>query len=180
MRTRTPACFGPQDEKKQKTDHGHGHSHSHDHGEAHAKIVALGTVTVGGATFMIDRDGQVESGVETEFGVELVGAAAAVPSAAWLANPDGEEVSDPVSGEGHDQHWHFKVTPLMPVKRSAFVLRVGEEKAAISFARGAAPCNGGILSVFMLTPRRARLPQSAGDAGDPELWLYGGSRCRTS
>lgn len=171
--------LGNQDEKKQKVgDHGHGHSHDHADGAAHAKIVALGTISMGGATFMIDRDGQVEAGVETEFGVELVGAATAVPSAAWLANPDGEEVSDPVSGEGHEQHWHFKVTPLMPVKRSTFVLRVGEEKAAISFARGAAPCREGILSVF----KAAHAPEWRGylelklhgDAGDLELWLYGG------
>ena len=40
-----------QDEKKQKKEHGHGHTHSHDHNEAAAKIVAIGTVTLGGATF---------------------------------------------------------------------------------------------------------------------------------
>ena len=131
----TPRLLEDPDEKKQKMEHGHGHSHDHDDGHAPAKIVALGTVTLGGATFMIDRDGQVEAGVETEFGVELVGAAAmgtglyehghghstgvaAMPSAAWLANPDGEKLCEPESGEGHDQHWHFKVTSrpswLMP------------------------------------------------------------------
>ena len=31
-------------------------------------------------------------------------------------------------------HMHFKVTPLMPVKRSSFVLRVGDEEAAIELA----------------------------------------------
>ena len=38
---------------------------------------------------------------------------------------------EPVSGEGHDAHWHFKVEPLMPVKKSSFYLRVGEEEAVI-------------------------------------------------
>ena len=205
VRTRYHPCehiFAMADDKKQKMEHGHGHSHDHADGSAPAKIVALGTVTLGGATFMIDRDGQVDAGVETEFGVEIVGAAAtgghehghgnstgvaAVPSAAWLANPDGEKLCDPVSGEGHDKHWHFKVTPLMPVKRSSFVLRVGEEEATINFARGAAPCNEGILSVL----KAAHAPEWRGylelklhgDAGDLELWLYGGfamSNCLTA
>lgn len=177
----TPSLLVDPDEKKQKMDHGHGHSHDHADGSAPAKIVALGTVTLGGATFMIDRDGQVDAGVETEFGVEIVGdstGVAAVPSAAWFANPDGEKLCDPASGEGHDKHWHFKVTPLMPVKRSSFVLRVGEEEAAINFARGAAPCKEGILTVL----KAAHAPEWRGylelklhgDAGDLELWLYGG------
>ena len=103
-----------EDDKK-KAEHGHGHSHEHAHGEEHAKIVALGTVTFPGcgATFTIDREGQVESGVETEFGVELVGGGAAVPTAAWLANPDGTKVSELALPEGHDKHWHIKVEPLM-------------------------------------------------------------------
>jgi hypothetical protein len=165
-----------QDDKKQKKEHGHGHSHEHAHGEEHAKIVALGTVTVGGATFTIDRDGQVESGGVTEFGVELIGEGKAVPSAAWLANPDGEKVCDEVAGDGHEDHWHFNVEPLMPIKKSKFVLRVGEEEAVVDFARGVEPVNEGILSVFTA----AHAPEWRGylelklhgDAGDLELWLY--------
>ena len=109
--------FDPNSDDKKKAEHGHGHSHDHAHGEEHAKIVALGTVTFPGcgATFTIDRDGQVESGKETEFGVELVGGGGAVPTAAWLANPDGTKVSEPALPEGHDQHWHLKVEPLMYV-----------------------------------------------------------------
>ena len=75
-------------------------------------------------------------------------------------------------------HVHFKVTPLMPVKRSSFVLHVGDEEAAIDFARGAAPCKEGILTVL----KAAHAPEWRGylelklhgDAGDLELWLYGG------
>jgi hypothetical protein len=164
------------DKGKEEAEHGHGHSHDHAHGEEGAKIVCLGTVTLGGATFTIDRDGQVEAGKETEFGVELVGKAGVVPSAAWLANPDGKKVCEPVSGEGHLDHWHFHVSPLYPVKRSKFVLRVGEEEAAVDFCRGAAPCNGGILAVL----KAAQPPdwhgflelKQHGDAGDLELWLY--------
>ena len=130
------------DDKKQQTDHGHGHSHDHSHGHTSAKIVALGTVNVGGATFSIDREGQVEAGAETEFGVELVGSASAVPSAAWLANPDGKKICDPVSAEDHNQHWHFTVAPLYPVKKSKFVLQVGGEEVSVDWHRGAEPCHG--------------------------------------
>ena len=163
---------------KAAAEHGHGHSHEHEHGHEAAKIVALGTVTVGGATFTIDREGQIESGKTTEFGVELVGAAKAVPSAAWLANPDGEKLCDPVAGEGHDSHWHFNVTPLMPVKKSQFVLKVGDEEVVLDYARGAAPCNDGILSVFKVADEpawRGYLELKLhGDAGDLELFLYSG------
>ena len=60
-----------------------------------------------------------------------------------LRNPDGTEVADPVKGEGHDSHWHFNVTPLDPVKKCAFVLKVGEEEAVVDFQRGAQPIGGG-------------------------------------
>lgn len=156
--------------KKQATEHGHGHSH--EHSEEAAKIVALGTVTVGGATFMVDRDGQVEAGGVTEFGVELVGAPGVVPSKGWLANPDGTQVCEPVSGEGHGTHWHFNVEPLEPVKKSKFVLQAGGEEASIDWARGQAPGNGGILSVFKGDAKPLYLElKMHGDAGDLELWL---------
>ena len=54
------------DDKRQKKEHGHGHghghSHSHEHNEQAAKIVALGAVTVGGATF---TSAQEQSELET-------------------------------------------------------------------------------------------------------------------
>jgi len=165
----------PEGEKK-KDEHGHGHSHEHLDG-AESEIVALGCLTVGGTTFTIDREGQVEAGKDTTFGVEVVGTAgAAKPSAAWLANPDGEKLCDPVSSEDHNQHWHFTVCPLMPVKKSKFILKVGVVVGAIDFARGAQPCNDGILTVFKV----AGAPEWAGflelklhgDAGDLELFLY--------
>jgi len=131
--------------------------------------VALGTVTVGGATFTVDRDGQVAAGGTTEFGVEHIGGPALVPSTAWLANPDGTEVADPVKGQGHDNHWHFNVEPLMPIKNSKFVLKVGDEQGVVDFANKATPCNGGILSVFNGGFLELKLH---GDAGDLELWLY--------
>jgi len=171
------ADITPRDDaKKLKADHENGHGHSHEHrtkpGEG---IVALGTLTVGGSTFMVDREGQIEPGKETTFGVELI-SGTAPPSAAWLANPDGETLCDPVTSEDHNQHWHFKVCPLMPVKKSKFVLRVGSEEGVIDFAWGAAPCNDGILTVV----KAAHAPdwrgylelKLHGDAGDLELWLY--------
>ena len=79
-----PAPTSADDDKKK--EHSHGHGHSHEHSEDAAKIVGLGTVTLGGSTYMIDRDGQVACGGTTEFGVELV-SGTAVPSLGWLANP---------------------------------------------------------------------------------------------
>ena len=179
---------------------------THTHGPTSAKIVALGTVSLGGATFMVDRDGQIEAGKTTEFGVEHVpsGAepaegeapskrqrkSAVVPSGAWFVNPDGKKLCEPVAGEGHDTgdgeggHWHFNVTPLYPVKKCAFVLQVGEEEAVVDFARGAAPCNDGILSVLKATDdaewRGFLELKLHGDAGDLELWLYANAGGQTS
>ena len=116
----------------------------------------------------------VEAGKETEFGVELIGGSG-VPSAAWLQNPDGEKLCDPVSSEDHDQHWHFKVTPLVPVKKSQFMLKCGAEEVAVDWARGHQPCNGGILSVFKVAGgARCGFVEIKlhGDAGDLEVFLY--------
>jgi len=166
-----------QDEKKQKKDddNGHGHSHEHAHGEESAKIVALGSVKLGGATFSIDRDGQVEAGATTEFGVELVGGKG-VPTGAWIANPDGKKLCDVVVAEDHLEHWHFNVEPLYPVKKAKFVLQLGAEEVAVDFARGAAPVNEGILSVFGEGGERKGFLELKlhGDAGDLEMWLYSG------
>jgi len=173
-----------EDEKKKEAEHGHGHSHEHADGHVAAKIVALGSVTLGGSTFIVDREGQVEAGKETEFGVEHIGGPLVVPSGAWVANPDGEKLCDPVAGEGHEQHWHFNVMPLEPVKKSKFVLRVGEEEAVLDFCHGAQPCQDGILSVF----KAAHDPEFRAflelklhdDAGDLELWLYSSAGVRTA
>lgn len=141
-----------------------------------AAVVALGTITLGGSIFAVDREGQVEAGKETTFGVELVGGPQATPSRAWLANPDGSEVCEPVGGEGHEQHFHFTLDPLEPVKRSRFMLRVGNNDGSLDFARGEAPCNDGILTVVRAAGRpewRGYMELKLhGDAGDLELWLY--------
>jgi len=164
------------DAKKLKAAHETAHGHSHEHSTKPGEgIVALGSITLGGATFMIDREGQIEPGKDTTFGVELI-SGTATPSAAWIANPDGEKLCDPVSSEAHNKHWHFIVCPLMPVKKSKFVLQVGEEEGVIDFAWGAAPCNDGILTLV----KAAHEPEWRGylelklhgDAGDLEMWLY--------
>ena len=166
---------GAEDDAKMQ-ESGHGHSHDHAEGEV-AKIVALGAVTVGGATFTIDREGQVEAGRTTEFGVEHIGGTPGVkPSSAWLENPDGTMPADPVKSEPHDSHWHFNVEPLDPVKKCKFVLQVGDEKAYVDFARGAQPSQDGILSVFKSPSdpdwRGFLELKLHGDAGDLELFLY--------
>jgi len=161
-----------EDEKeKQKKEHGHGHSHEHDHGEEPAKIVGLGAVMLGGATFIIDREGQVAAGAKTEFGVEQIAGPPTVPSLAWLANPDGEKLCDPVKGEGHDNHWHFNVEPLEPVKKSKFVLSAGTEEVIVDWRRGAEPVNDGIMTIFKEGKLYGEL-KLHGDAGDLEFWLY--------
>ena len=53
---------------------------------------------------------------------ERVAGAEVKPTSAWLANPDGTKLCDVVTAEDHNAHWHFNVTPLMPVKKSKFVL----------------------------------------------------------
>ena len=68
-----------------KIGHGHGNGHQ-------SEVVALGTVTVGGATFAVDREGAVEAGKTSTFGVELVGAKEAVPDSAWLVDWYGSAV----------------------------------------------------------------------------------------
>ena len=63
-----------------------------------------------------------------------------------------------------------------PVKKSKFVLQVGQEEVVVDYARGAQPINGGLLSVV----KAAHAPdwrgflelKLHGDAGDLELWLY--------
>ena len=157
---------------------------THTHGPTSAKIVALGTVTLAGATFMIDRDGQIEAGKTTEFGVEHIGGAAVEPTAAWIANPDGKKLCEPVKAEVHDNHCHMNVMPLYPVKKAAFVLQVGDEEAVVDVARGASPCNDGILSVFHAvddpSTRMFLELKLHGDAGDLELWLYKSAGEQTS
>jgi len=104
-----------------------------------------------------------------------------VPTGAWIANPDGTKLCEPVAGDGHDTgdgpgHWHFNVQPLHPVKKSHFVLQVGEEEAILDVARGAAPYQDGILSVFKVAGAAERCGflelKLHGDAGDLELYLY--------
>jgi hypothetical protein len=162
-----------------------------------SEVVALGTVNLGGATFAVDREGDIAAGKASTFGVELVSAKAAVPKDAWLQGADGKKVCEPATGEGHDQHWHFTVTPTGPA--ATFVLRVGGETAAIDLAPGAAPCNDGILTILKSqeggstpTSARSKAQKKKGkkvkdavllpcgllelklhdDAGDLELWLY--------
>ena len=164
----------PAEKKSKVTVHMNADGTTHTHGPTSAKIVALGTVTLNGTTYMVDRDGQIEAGAETEFGIGHISGPNVAPSGAWLANPDGKKLCEPVSGEGHEDHWHFNLTPLYPVKKSSFVLQAGGEEAVVDFARGAAPYNDGILSVFNDVGSSERCGylelKQHGDAGDLELW----------
>lgn len=178
-------------EAKGTVVHGAGTAWEHTHGPTGAKICGLGAVTLGGATFIIDREGQVECGLKTEFGVEHIGGTAGVkPKACWLANPDGKQLCDPVEGVDHEAvpgeapHWHFNLLPLDPVKKAMFVIQVGEEEAMVDLCAGASPCAHGILSVFKAEhdPEwRGYLELTLhGDAGDLELRFYRSAGRRTS
>ena len=155
-----------------------GHSHSHEHGDHSSEVVALGTVQLQGSTFAVDREGECEAGKSCTFGVEAVGAAREAPSDAWVENAAGERVCEPVTGEGHDKHWHFTIAPAAGAAAPArFVLRLGDATERIALAAGAAPRHDGILTPL----RRGAGGEAVGfaelklhdDAGDLELWLSG-------
>ena len=171
--------------------HGAGTAWEHTHGPTGAKICGLGAVTIGGATFIVDREGQVEAGLTTEFGVEHIGGSADVkPKACWIANPDGKKLCEPVEGVDHEPlpgeslHWHFNLQPLYPVKKAKLVIQVGEEEAMLDLCAGASPCAHGILSVFKAEhdPSWKGFLELTlhGDAGDLELRFYGTAGHRTS
>ena len=162
-------------------DHDHGHSHSHADGH-NSQIVALGIVTPGGATFAVDREGQIEPGKTTTFQVELLGNGPP-PRDAWLEDGDGQRVCEPAFGEGNGpravspmDHFQYTLTPTRAA--SKFVLRVGKATEAIDLAAGAAPCNGGILAPLHAPADREWKGfvelKLHDDGGDLELWLYAG------
>jgi hypothetical protein len=169
------------------------------HGDGeHSAVVALGTCSLGGAVFAIDREGQSEAGgAPCTFGVERLPAsswstselgqsASADPDAAWLESASGDALCAPVSGEGHDQHWHFTLTADGHAHAPAvFVLQAGGATARVALCSGAAPSHGGILTPLRMTRGdSAKLSGTAGaevagflelklhdDLGDLEAWL---------
>jgi hypothetical protein len=161
---------------------GHGHSHGdggHAHGEGHgshdhgAGIVSLGNLTIGSEKFMIDRDGQVDKGFQTEFGVERVGPGTATGFKAWVQDSGGKAICDPVEGDAHDDHAHFMVMPKGSDAHK-FAISYGDKVSTISVHPGAAPANDGILSP--LEDADGKLVgfvelKLHDDAGDLELWV---------
>jgi len=155
-------------------EHGHGHAH-HAHGEGHGHaggITGLGNLTLGGEKFMVDREGQIVKGTETTFGVERVGPGMATGFKAWMQDSEGAQVCDPVEGEGHDDHFHFTVTPKSDA--ATFVLGCGDKVSTLSVQPGAFPVQGGIQSVLENSDGETvgfielKLHD---DAGDLELWI---------
>merc|ERR1712137_406632 len=157
--------------------HGHGHGHSLAHGEEAEEgggIVSLGNFTIAGETFMVDRDGQLEEGRTTEFGVErIIGEGNATDFIAWVLDGEGKRICVPVEGDGHDEHFHYNVTPKRDGAKM-FAISCGDQVSTINVHPGAAPANGGILSV--LEDADGKLVgfielKLHDDAGDLELWL---------
>jgi hypothetical protein len=164
-------------------DAGHGHSHGgegHTHGEGHGEghdhgggIVSLGNLSIGSEKFMIDREGQADKNFETTFGVERVGPGKATGFTAWVQDSKGQRLCEPVEADSHDNHFHFT---LMPRGSDAetFALSCGDQVSAISVHPGAAPTNGGIMSVLEDADGKhvgfieLKLHD---DAGDLELWI---------
>ena len=88
--------------------------HTNADGTIHSRSIeredrGLGSVTLGGATFIIDRDGQVEAGKTAEFGVEHVGARRAwcPPS---LGRTPTAKLCEPVEGEGPNRRREWRRT----------------------------------------------------------------------
>jgi len=160
--------------------HGHAHGHGHGHGEGHGEghdhgggIVSLGNLTIADEKFMVDREGQVDKGFETTFGVERVGPGKAAGFTAWVQDGKGQRICDPVQGDSHDDHFHFT---LMPNASDADMLAIsyGDKVSAISVHPGAAPTSGGIMSP--LEDADGKLVgfielKLHDDAGDLELWI---------
>jgi len=154
----------------------HGHTHGVGHGSAHdhgGGIVALGNITIAGEKFMVDRDGQLDKGFETEFGVEPVGSGKVAGFTAWVQDSKEGGISDPVAGEGHDDHAHFMVTAKAS-DGNRFAIKCGDQVSTISVHPGAAPTRGGIMAVFEDADVKhvgfieLKLHD---DAGDLELWI---------
>eukprot|EP00928_Gymnodinium_smaydae_P042868 TRINITY_DN28834_c0_g1_i1.p1 TRINITY_DN28834_c0_g1~~TRINITY_DN28834_c0_g1_i1.p1 ORF type:complete len:533 (-),score=78.75 TRINITY_DN28834_c0_g1_i1:49-1542(-) len=165
--------------------HGHGHSHGHDgHGHAHGEghgdghdhgggIVSLGNLMIGCEKFMVDREGQLDKGFATTFGVERVGPGKASGFKAWVQDASGKHLCDPVGGDSHDDHSHFTVTPSTSDAQT-LAISYCDQVSKISIHRGAAPKKGGIMSV--LEDANGKLVgfielKLHDDAGDLELWL---------
>merc|ERR1719446_775830 len=122
---------------------------------------------------MVDREGQVVKGTQTTFGVERVGPGKSTGLKAWMQDDKGEKVSDPVEGEGHDDHFHFTVTPKS-ANATTLALGCGDQVSTISVSPGAFPTQGGIQAVLEDSDGKAvgfielKLHD---DAGDLELWI---------
>ena len=152
------------------------HEHSHDH--SGAKVVAIGTVTVSGVRYAVDREGECVAGATCTFGVERI-TTPVTPSIvflAWVVGADSDEpLSEPVAGVGHEDHYHFEVAPRDGTAPTAFVLRAAsQEGEPLPLSPGAAPGHGGILAAGLADGEKAAgfvEVKLHDDLGDLELWL---------
>jgi hypothetical protein len=122
---------------------------------------------------MVDREGQLDKGFATTFGVERVGEGKATGFKAWLQDGTGQKLCEPVEGDGHDNHFHFTVMPTAS-GAATFAISHGDQLSAINVHPGAAPANGGVMSVLEDADGKhvgfieLKLHD---DAGDLELWI---------
>merc|ERR1712050_296723 len=117
--------------------------------------------------------GQLENGKPTEFGVERVGEGKATGFIAWVLDGKGQRICAPVEGEGHDDHFHYMVTPKSS-DAQRLAISYSDQVSTISVHPGAAPASDGILSP--LEDADGKLVgfielKLHDDAGDLELWL---------
>eukprot|EP00746_Dinoflagellata_sp_MGD_P165972 gnl/MRDRNA2_/MRDRNA2_95571_c0_seq1.p1 gnl/MRDRNA2_/MRDRNA2_95571_c0~~gnl/MRDRNA2_/MRDRNA2_95571_c0_seq1.p1 ORF type:complete len:524 (+),score=120.24 gnl/MRDRNA2_/MRDRNA2_95571_c0_seq1:66-1574(+) len=158
--------------------HSHGDGHGHSHGEAHGSdfdhgIVGLGNMTIGSEKFMVDREGQLAKGFNTEFGFERVGPGDSTGFKAWVQDAEGKPLCDPVEGESHGGHLHFMMMP-MTAGAEKFAVSCGDKVGTVSVHPGAGPTNDGIMNVLEDADGKhvgfieLKLHD---DAGDLELWL---------
>lgn len=124
-------------------DHDHPHSHGHDDDHDHAKSDAdgdhgkkanLGSLELGGKSFLITSFGEVSPGVESGFdvsGVDMTGdEVAALSLFLWVESENGAQLSAPAKGMREGDKLHFHVTPQEgqgAPKRVVLRLRNGDE-----------------------------------------------------
>jgi hypothetical protein len=162
---------------------GHGHSHGDGHGHSHNEhahgshdfgdgIVSLGNLTIASEKFMVDREGQVDKGFQTTFGLERVGPGKATGLKAWLQDKNGHRLCEGVEGDGHDDHFHFTMIPNSS-EAAAFALGCGDQVSTISIHPGAAPASDGILSPLEVDGEVVGFIELKlhDDAGDLELFI---------
>merc|ERR1712032_49195 len=90
----------------------------------------------------------------------------------WVLDGKRQRICAPVEGDGHDDHFHYNVTPSAS-DAQRFAICYGDQVSTISIHPGAAPANDGISAVLEADGKHVGFIELKlhDDAGDLELWL---------